>query len=243
MDQSLMIKEKPARASMGGATKLLREILVDLEALAATRQADLQPNRASDARPDPEARGPTATLGDIVDRLDERAFGLLFIILALPCSIPFVYILPQVFSLPMLALAAQMAAGRKTPWLPESFRRRSFPLATFRDVVERSEKYVGWFEALARPRLRPVTGHGGARFIGALLLIPIASILFPMIGTNTVPGIGVCIVALGLIERDGVLVILGLLVGVLWVIAFSTVVIFFGVEAIQFAKDWLAARL
>jgi hypothetical protein len=38
-------------------------------------------------------------------------------------------------------------------------------------------------------------------------------------------------------------VILGLLVGVLWVIAFSTVVIFFGVEAIQFAKDWLAARL
>lgn len=243
-DQAEMIDTSPPapRASMRGATKLLREILDDLERLAASRQPQLSPNPSDAAQADPEAQGPAATLGDLIDRLDERAFGILFILLALPCSIPFVYLLPQLFSLPMLALAGQMAMGRKTPWLPESFRRRSFPVADLKKVLDRSERYVGWFEALARPRLRPVTGHGGARLVGGLLLIPIASILFPMIGTNTVPGIGVCIVALGLIERDGILVVLGLLVGVLWVIVFTTVVVFFGVEAIQFVKDWLLAR-
>jgi hypothetical protein len=241
-DEAIVVEEIQPRASMRGATKLLREILDDLEQLAARRQPEFAPSAAGQAQPDPEARGPAATLGDLIDRLDERAFGILFFLLALPCSIPLVTVLPQIFSLPMLALAGQMAMGRKSPWLPESFRKRAFPVAALKKVLDRSERYVGWFEALAQPRLRAVTGHGGSRFIGALLIIPIASILFPMIGTNTVPGIGVCIVALGLIERDGFLVILGLLIGVLWVIAFAVVVTFFGIEAIQFAKDWLLAR-
>ena len=225
---------KPKR----GATWLLKDILGDLERLAAARQPDPAPNAAIGARSDPEAKGLTASLGDVLDRLDERAFGLLLLLLALPCCLPFVYVLPQIVAVPMLALAGQLALGKRTPWFPEKLRQRSFIVRDFRDVLDRSEKYLGWVERLASPRLRAVTGHGGARFVGLVLLVPIASILTPLPGTNTIPGIGVAIAALGLIERDGVLVILGLVIGFLWVALLLTL----GLEAASLIKAWISAQ-
>jgi hypothetical protein len=218
---------------MKGATGLLREILADLDRAATARTPDM---------PLTDSEAHTATLGDVVDRLDERGFGLLFFLLALPCVPPFVYVLPQIVSLPMLALAVQMAMGRKSPWLPERLRRRRFSVPAFSDVLDRMEKYVRIVERVAHPRLRAVTGHGAARMIGGLLTIPAVSILVPLIGTNTVPSIGICIVALGLIERDGVLVILGLLIGVGWVALLLGLALFLGVEGLQLALEWLKAR-
>ncbi|MEL6652821.1 MAG: exopolysaccharide biosynthesis protein, partial [Bacteroidota bacterium] len=64
------------------------------------------------------------SLHQILDRLEERAFGAMLFILALPCAIPFLYGVPQVVSLPMMALTLQMLAGREEPWLPEKFGQR-----------------------------------------------------------------------------------------------------------------------
>ncbi|HPE30991.1 MAG TPA: exopolysaccharide biosynthesis protein [Parvularculaceae bacterium] len=223
------------RASMKGVSGLIREILDNLE-----KAPPPQPDFAAHEGPqrDPEAAGPMTSLGAIADRLDERGFGILLFLLALPCVPPFVYVLPQIVSVPMLVLAGQMAMGRRAPWLPNTLRKRPVSIAAFRDVVDRSEKYVRFAERLAHPRLRPVTGHGAARIVGALLAIPALSIMVPFPGTNTVPGIGVAVTALGLVERDGVLVIAGLLIGVGWV----ALLLVLGLEAATLIKDWLLAR-
>ena len=71
------------------------------------------------------------------------------------------------------------------------------------------------------------------------MLVPTASILLPLPSTNTVPGIGVAIASLGLIERDGLLVILGLFIGFLWVALLG----FLGLEAASLIKSWLGALL
>ncbi|HBQ47937.1 MAG TPA: polysaccharide synthesis protein exod, partial [Hyphomonas atlantica] len=55
------------------------------------------------------------SLRAIFDQLDESAFGAGLFLLALPCCIPFLYGVPQIVSLPMMALAAQMAMGREQP--------------------------------------------------------------------------------------------------------------------------------
>jgi len=226
------------RASMKGVTALLRDILDELDR-AARPQPQLAPDPSSDARRDPVASGPSATLGDLIDRLDERGFGLLFFLLALPCIPPFVYVLPQIVSVPMLALSGQMAMGRSAPWFPETIRKRTFSIDEFRKVLDRMEKYVRFVERFSHPRLRAVTGHGASRFIGALLAIPSVSILVPLIGTNTVPSIGIAMASLGLISRDGVLVVLGLLIGVLWPVFLFGVIALLGVEGLTLAKDWL----
>ena len=44
------------------------------------------------------------SLGDIRNRLDRSAFGALLIVLAMPVSIPFLYGVPQIVSVPMFAL-------------------------------------------------------------------------------------------------------------------------------------------
>lgn len=198
------------------------------------------------AQPEPEiaeqdAEPKTITLGELLGALDERAFGLGILILSLPCAIPFLYIIPQIVALPMLALAAQLAAGRENPWLPESLANRKMPLESLQTVVRRTEKVVGFFEKLAKPRLRFLSDGFGARVVGALMLIPAASILVPLPSTNSVPAVGVGIASVGLLERDGLLILLGLFIGLAWV-SLLLVAAFFGFEAISMLKDMLLSR-
>lgn len=205
--------------SRRGATRLLLDILDDLEARAA---------------PQSGARA-QASLKDFVERLDERAFGLALLLFSLPSCLPFVYVLPQILAVPTLALAGQMAAGRESPWLPRKMEQRRFELAPLRHVIERCEPYTRWFERIARPRMTALTGRLGSRIIGALMLIPAVSILVPLPGTNSVPAVGISLASLGLIERDGALVIVGLLVGIGWVM----LLLVFGLGAATLLKDWL----
>ena len=157
------------------------------------------------------------SLGRLSDSMEERAFGLLLLLLALPCGLPFVYVLPQIVALPMLVLVGQMAMGRRSPWLPETLRKRRLPIQRFLDVVATARKYAGWLERLAHERFRWLTNHSSARIVGILLFIPCASILVPLPLTNTVPGIAVAIAAVGLIERDGLFVLTGITGGLIWV--------------------------
>jgi hypothetical protein len=164
-----------------------------------------------------EASKATISLGALSDLMEERAFGLLLLVLALPCCLPFVYILPQLVALPMVVLATQMAMGRRAPWLPETLRKRQLPVAGLLDVVSRAKRYGGWLERFAHPRFPSFTGDRAARVIGALLIVPCLSILVPLPLTNTVPGIGVALVAVGLIERDALFVVMGLIAALVWV--------------------------
>ena len=53
-------------------------------------------------------RGEGLTLGEIRDRLDERGFGILILILSIPCLVPALYGVPQVIGIPILLLAGQL---------------------------------------------------------------------------------------------------------------------------------------
>ncbi|MEQ8657009.1 MAG: exopolysaccharide biosynthesis protein [Hyphomicrobiales bacterium] len=156
-------------------------------------------------------------LGTLATALKERAFGLMILALALPCCLPFVYLIPQIVALPILVLTGQMASGRHVPWLPEKLKTRDFDIAAMRTVVARGKKWFGWTEHISRPRLLALSGPRATRIVGALMMIPAASILVPLPSTNTVPGIGVTITSIGLIERDGLMILLGLLIGIAWV--------------------------
>lgn len=178
------------------------------------------------------------SLGALSDGMEERAFGLLLLLLALPCGLPFVYGLPQIVALPMLVLVFQMASGRRSPWLPEALRKRRLPVQSFLKLVSNTRRYAGWLERLAHARLLPVTNPLGMRLVGALLLIPCASILVPLPLTNTIPGIAVAMAAVGLIERDGLFVITGLLGGLIWVALLAIG----GPALVYLVIDWLLNR-
>jgi hypothetical protein len=157
------------------------------------------------------------SLGDFIEALGERAFGVVLFALAMPVCIPFLYLIPQLLSLPMLALAGQMALGRPEPWLPERFKDRVLDKAGLERMAKGGRRYFGWMEALARPRLTFLSGPTMERLVGAFFVLFCASILVPLPMTNTTPGISIAIAALGLLTRDGLLVLAGLVLGKAWI--------------------------
>lgn len=163
------------------------------------------------------APGETITLGWLLDGLHERAFGVFLLILALPCCIPFLYGVPQVVAFPLLFVSAQLVAGRRAPWLPKKLRDRSIQSKSLADIAHRAGPYLRFFEKLSRPRLGFLTRRPIDRVVALLLVAFSLSIMVPLPGTNTVPGIAVAIISLGFLERDGILVGLGALLGTAWI--------------------------
>ena len=235
-------QDSPGEERPAGATALLESIIERAE-LTARRTADYEEKPTGDAAPadvgaDENAEaseGPTIKLGTLFGQMEERAHGVLLLILALPCCLPFVYILPQLVSLPMLFISGQLAVGLHAPWLPKKLSERELPVWRLRNVVDRAKRYIGWVERFARPRLSFMTGHVGSRVVGGLLLIPSASIMLPIPSTNTVPGIGVAVASVGMIERDGLLVLIGLTIGLIWVAC----LVFLGASAASLVMDFI----
>jgi len=157
------------------------------------------------------------SVGEVLDALSDRAFGMAMLILALPVCLPFVYGIPQVLSIPMLLIALQMAAGRHRLWMPKRIRARAFSRAEFAKVATRAKRYLGWGEAIAKPRLSFLTSNGPERLFGLFMVVFCISILLPVPLTNSMPGVAIAIMAIGMIERDGLLVMLGTVIGTFWV--------------------------
>lgn len=163
------------------------------------------------------------TLKELTQSLGDQAFGAALFILALPCCIPFLYGVPQIVSLPMAAIAAQMVMGRKEPWLPSKFAQRKISKEGLQNTAKGGRKYFGWVEKLSRPRLTFLTSSKLERVIGLVLMIFCLSILTPLPSTNTVPGFAVAMVSFGMLERDGLLTTGGLILGSAWIAILVTV--------------------
>lgn len=172
------------------------------------------------------------TLKDILVRLDERAFGTFLFILALPVSVPFLYGVPQVVAVPMLMLAFQMMTGRKQPWLPSKMAGRTISKANLDRMAKGGRKWFGWLERFTAPRLSFLATPVAERVVGGVFCVFCISIMVPLPATNTVPGIAIAIAAFGLMARDGVLVLLGLILGSLWVTALILVPLL-GIQALS----------
>lgn len=183
--------------------------------------------------------GDTITLGALLDQLHERAFGVFLLILALPCCIPFLYLVPQIVAFPLLLVSAQLVFGRDTPWLPTRLRDREVRTESLRDLTRRAGPYLRFFERISRPRLSFLTRAPMDRLLGLFLVLFCISIMLPLPSTNTVPGIAVAIAALGLLERDGVLVTLGVVIGSAWIAA----LILIGETLVSWAVDLIGPLL
>ena len=182
-----------------------------------------------------EAEGDAVTLDWILGQLHERAFGLFLLVLALPCCIPFLYGVPQVVSLPLMFVAGQIVIGRKTPWLPKKLGARTVASDSLQSLSDRAGPWLKQIEAISRPRIGALTRAPIDRVVGAALVLFSASILTPLPLTNTVPGFAVVVVAMGLLQRDGILVILGTLLGTAWIAS----LVFAGASLISLIRGWL----
>lgn len=181
------------------------------------------------------AEGDQVSLGWILEQLHERAFGLFLLILALPCCIPFLYGVPQIVALPLMFVSVQVAVGRRVPWLPGNLAARRFATDSLRRLSDRAGPWLRRIEAISKPRLGALTRAPFDHLVGVALVLFSASILVPLPATNTVPGFAVVVVAMGLLQRDGILVVIGGVLGTAWI----TTLLVAGATLVSLIRGWL----
>lgn len=144
----------------------------------------------------------------IVRQLRHRSFGGLFILLASAGLLPGL----SVFAgLAMLVPAAQLAIGFRAPVLPGFIRRRQINVAT---VTTYSNKVIPWIERIeqfAKPRWLVLTLPPVLNFIGITVIGLAFVIMLPLPFSNLPPAVAMLCLSIGLLERDGLMISIGLL--------------------------------
>lgn len=153
------------------------------------------------------------TVADLVGSLRDRAFALALLVFALPNCIPLPPGLGAVFGFPLALFGLQMLYGYDRPWLPRSLGERRLDRSQVIGVLGRAAAFLRRLEIYARPRLRGVTGRTTERWVGLAVLLFAISIAFPLPLSNFLPALGTAVLALGLLVKDGLAVLVGLLIG------------------------------
>jgi hypothetical protein len=153
------------------------------------------------------------TVTEIVQILGGRARAALILLFAAPNVLPAPPGISSVLGLPLLYLTTQLMLGRM-PWLPKVIGNRGLPLATFATMVDRVDPILTRAEKLLIPRWSVIVSEPGERLLGLMCLTLALVLTLPVPLGNMLPAFAICLIALGLLERDGVWACIGVVVGV-----------------------------
>jgi hypothetical protein len=161
-----------------------------------------------------EAAGRSLTIGELEEVLKGRGFALFLLIIALPFAFPIsVPGLSVPFGVVIFILGLRIALGMK-PSLPGVVLCRQIPYRVLEKTVKFGLKLSTWMEKFVRPRMHFLQRWPGMINLiglaiasgGFLLFLPLPP-LIPF--SNTIPALSVILLTAGLMERDGLLVLLG----------------------------------
>lgn len=149
-------------------------------------------------------------LGELVHALRNRAFGLTILLFGIPNCLPMPPGIPVICGVILCLVGIQMAIGRDELWLPGWLAARSFSRDLLERIIGRALPWVQRFEGYSRPRQELFTGPTARRVIGLMVVVLGLELMLPIpIFGNLPPGVAVCILGLGLVERDGAFIIAG----------------------------------
>ena len=152
------------------------------------------------------------TIGAVLDAIADRGFGLILLVLALPAALPLPapgYATP--FGLMMALLALQMMRGRRTPWFPERVRKRVVTKSKLEWTVKNAGVPLRFVEWIIRPRLSGLARNRAfLALVGFVVLLMSISMSMPIPLTNTAPSFVIFVLAAGILEEDGLVLLGGL---------------------------------
>ncbi|MFL5202794.1 MAG: exopolysaccharide biosynthesis protein [Microvirga sp.] len=158
--------------------------------------------------------GERLTVREIMAVLQDRAFALLIVLLGLPNCLPMPPPIPLVCGLLLALVAIQIIFGRDAPWLPRQLMNRSVARTDVERAVGRAIPVFRRLERFSRPRMTFLDTPLTMRLMGAVILVLSLGLLFAPPFVGQIPlGLAVCLVGLGLVERDGLVVVGGLILG------------------------------
>ena len=158
---------------------------------------------------DANATGEGVTLNELLERTEGRGFYLIIIILSLPFIVPLsIPGVSTVLGLAITLLSLRLAFGRSAR-LPRFMGERRLTPALQRNLLTGGVKFLRFVEKLSKPRKTAWMSTGVARFANALFIALMGFLLalpfppFPPL-TNTLPCYAIILLAVSMMEEDGV---------------------------------------
>ncbi|WP_246617858.1 exopolysaccharide biosynthesis protein [Rhizobium populisoli] len=151
------------------------------------------------------------TIADALELMGKSGFGFVMLLLALPALIPIPGPFGLVFGSTLAIVSLQFAIGLKSLWLPSLLANRRISANTFEALERYASPLVRRIERFVQPGR--MTTFAGPR-MPYLLALPVfclaVAVALPIPFGNLAPVTALCVIAIGLIERDGLVVLLGL---------------------------------
>lgn len=152
------------------------------------------------------------TIRQLLSLIGEQGMLLFAMILTIPFLTPIP--LPGVSTVfgAIIMLISLGVIFNRVPWLPGALMNRTIASERLAPVLRSGSNLFTRIERIIRPRLLPLTGsalinrfNGIVLFLaGFILILPLPVLPF----SNTLPGWSVLLLAAGIIQRDGLLILL-----------------------------------
>jgi hypothetical protein len=168
--------------------------------------------------------GERVSMGEIVAALGDRGLGVLIAIFAIPNMLPSVVPLGNVVvGVFPLIFAIHLACGFDRLMLPAFIAKRSISAKSLKTLVPQVASVLSWFERLLKPRFPGVTGPHVERAVGAICIVLSLITMIPIPFAHNLPALALVLIGLGLIERDGLAILIGAAIGVVGTIVYAVV--------------------
>lgn len=175
----------------------------------------------------------------IVREMGAGSLAVLMFLFALPPGLPIPATgIGTVLGWPVLFASVQLLMGRNALWLPVWIAKKRINMSIIRKAIRYILPLMKKFEHVIKPRMLLLSTGPGRRLFGLACVICSLSVLLPLPLTNTIPSAGIAVMALGLLERDGLIMLCGMVIGLLGCTV-AVLGLVFGIEFLQFVTEWI----
>lgn len=192
------------------------------------------------------ANGMPISVDRLLETLSERGHAVAIFVLSAPFVIIPIPGLSTAVSIVLFGLSFGIILGGRA-WLPGFVRRREISAETLHRLTNGTRRVMSKISRFVKPRMAWATHRSQHWLIGLSLILAtfIFALPLPIPGNNIPPAIGLVLLSLGLIERDGLLVLLGHIYTLLLAVVLVVLCILFWEVVDQHVADALGklARL
>jgi hypothetical protein len=158
------------------------------------------------------------TIAGLIAVSGEKSFAVVFLVLMAIPALPLpTGGLTHIFEIITMLLALELIVGRKTIWIPKKWLDRQLGTTLEKRTLPYLVRKIRWLEKYSRRRLPSLLN---LRLVGLVVIVfSLGAFLAPPFsGLDTLPALGVVLVALSLILEDFALFGAAIIVGILGII-------------------------
>lgn len=173
-------------------------------------------------------------ISELIADFHENGLVLTMLFFAIPVAIPLPY--PPGFTtlmgLPLIILSIQMLLGLRQIFLPARINNYQISNMTLIKVSKKFVPIITVVEKYLKPRFNFSNSIYCEQFVGLVSLFCSIAVAVPLPLTNAIPALGIAVMTLGLLNRDGLIILLGFFISIIGLI----------VASLAIAASWLSLK-